>query len=114
VTKWIFNITAVNRAKTFVLLTILISHNQLFAEGSILAEGSVLYKQACYTCHDSGLVKAPRLGDKAAWAPRLSKEIESLIQTVIRGKGAMPPRGGTQYTDAQIKQIIKFMLSKVK
>jgi len=114
VTKWLLNFRAIKIVNTFVLVAILVSHNQLLAEDSILAESSVLYKQACYACHDTGLVKAPRLGDKAAWEARVSKGIESLSQTVITGKGAMPPRGGSQYTDEQIKQIIRFMLSKVK
>lgn len=101
-TKWLCNI------KALLLISILISHHQLFADGSIL------YKHACYACHDSGLVKAPKLGDKTAWAARISKGINALTQTVISGKGAMPPRGGTQYTEVQINQVIKFMLSKVK
>jgi len=91
----------------------LLSFKQLSAKAQI-DEGSVLYKQACYACHDSGLVNAPRLGDKLAWKTRKIQAIGTLTQTVISGKGAMPPRGGTQYTDTQIKQIIKFMLSKVK
>ncbi|MFK5984962.1 MAG: c-type cytochrome [Pseudomonadota bacterium] len=86
----------------------------LLADGSILAKGSSLYKQACYTCHDSGLVKAPKFGDKSAWNPRIARGIETLTQSVITGKTAMPPRGGTQYTDAQIRQVITFMISKVK
>ena len=91
----------------------LLSFNQLSADGQI-SQGSVLYKQACYVCHDSGLVNAPKLGDKLAWKARKTQPIATLIQTVVSGKGAMPPRGGTQYTDAQVKQIIVFMLSKVK
>ena len=91
----------------------LLSFKQLSAKVNI-NEGSVFYKQACYACHDSGLVNAPRLGDKLAWETRKTQAIDTLTQTVISGKGAMPPRGGTRYTDAQIKKIIKFMLSKVK
>lgn len=134
-TKRLLNIRAVPIVKLFTLIFILTGFNPLFvnsfllaeasslaklangsllADGSSLANGSVLYKKACYACHDSGLVKAPRLGDKAAWAQRISKGIDSLNQSVITGKGAMPPRGGTQYTDVEINQVIKFMLSKVK
>ena len=118
--KRLLNIRAVPIVKLFTLIFILTGFKPLFAdslllaEGASLAKGSVLYKKACSACHDSGLVKAPRLGDKVAWTSRISKGIDYLNQSVITGKGAMPPRGGTQYTDVEINQIIKFMLSKVK
>ncbi|MFK5895309.1 MAG: c-type cytochrome [Pseudomonadota bacterium] len=111
--KWKLNIQTIDITKLFILLSIFTNFNPLSANGK-MTKGSALYKQACYACHDSGLVSAPRLGDKVAWKPRITQSIDTLTQTVISGKGAMPPRGGTQYTDAQIKQAIKFMLSKVK
>ena len=107
------DIQKIDVTKLFILILVLLSFNQLSA-GVNIDEGSVFYKQACYACHDSGLVNAPRLGDKLAWETRKTQTIDTLTQTVITGKGAMPPKGGTQYSKAQIKQIIKFMLSKVK
>ena len=51
-----------------------------------------LYTQACSVCHVAGVAGAPKLGDKAAWAPRVTQGIDTLVATVVKGKGAMPPR----------------------
>ncbi|KEA62749.1 Cytochrome c5 [Marinobacterium lacunae] len=47
----------------------------------------------CQACHDSGLGGAPKLGDQAAWAPRIEKGVDGMLATVLSGKGAMPPKG---------------------
>lgn len=78
------------------------------------ADGATLYKERCFLCHDTGLVNAPRLGDRQQWQARKNKGMDILVNTVIHGKGAMPPRGGSQYSDQQIKLVVEFMLSKVK
>ena len=51
-----------------------------------------LYAQTCSVCHATGVAGAPKLGDKAAWAPRLAQGIDGLTASAIKGKGAMPPR----------------------
>ena len=65
-----------------------------------------LYTQACSVCHAAGVAGAPKIGDKAAWAPRLAQGIDALVATVIKGKGAMPPRGGSTANDAEIKAVV--------
>jgi cytochrome c5 len=57
--------------------------------------GEALYKQACFVCHAAGVAGAPKLGDKAAWAPRLQQGVPALVQSAMKGKGAMPPKGGS-------------------
>ena len=52
-----------------------------------------VYAQACATCHAAGIAGAPKVGDKAAWAPRIAQGIDVLTTNVIKGKGAMPPQG---------------------
>ncbi len=111
--KYKLKIKAISAVKLFIILSIVIIINPLSADEQI-NQGSILYKKACYVCHDSGLVNAPGLGDKVAWEARKKRGIGTLTQTVISGKGAMLPRGGTLYTDAQINQVVRFMLSKVK
>ncbi len=59
-----------------------------------------LYAQVCFACHSTGVAGAPKLGDKAAWAPRLKLGIDGLTATAIKGIGAMPPRGGSSASDA--------------
>jgi len=75
--------------------------------------GAATYQQACFACHATGAANAPKLGDKAAWEPRAAQGIDTLLQTAINGKGAMPPRGTcAACTDDDLKAAILFMLGK--
>jgi cytochrome c5 len=80
------------------------------------AAGAVpaLYTQICQTCHVAGVAGAPKIGDKAAWAPRLALGVDGLTASVIKGKGAMPPKGGSAGSDAEIKAVVSYMVSSVK
>ena len=76
--------------------------------------GEALYKQACAVCHVAGVAGAPKFGDKAGWAPRLAKGVDVLVQSSINGLGAMPPRGGSSASDAEIHAAVEYMLAAVK
>jgi len=78
------------------------------------ATGEALYKQACAVCHVAGVAGAPKLDDKAAWAPRLALGLDGLTASVIKGKGAMPPKGGSAASDADIKASVAYMLASLK
>jgi len=80
------------------------------------AAGAVpaLYTQICQTCHAAGVAGAPKLGDKAAWAPRLAQGVDGLTASAIKGKNAMPPKGGSTASDAEIKTVVAYMVSSVK
>jgi len=73
-----------------------------------------LYTQICSACHGAGIAGAPKFGDKAAWAPRLAQGIDGLTASAIKGKNAMPPRGGSQGSDADIKAVVTYMVNAVK
>jgi cytochrome c5 len=74
-----------------------------------------LYTNICSACHIAGVANAPKLGDKAAWAPRLAAGVDGLAASVIKGKGAMPPKGGAAAaTDAEIKAVVSYMVASVK
>jgi cytochrome c5 len=73
-----------------------------------------LYTQTCAVCHASGVANAPKLGDKADWAPRLAAGVDGLTASAIKGKGAMPPKGGSPASDAEIKTVVAFMVASVK
>ena len=81
-----------------------------------VAGGAVpaLYTQACQVCHAAGVAGAPKLGDKAAWAPRLALGIDGLTASAIKGKNAMPPNGGSTGSEADIKAVVAYMVSSVK
>ncbi len=76
--------------------------------------GEALYKQACAVCHVAGVAGAPKFADKTAWAPRLALGVDGLTASVIKGKGAMPPKGGSAASDAEIKAAVEYMLAAVK
>ncbi len=76
--------------------------------------GEALYKQVCMTCHASGVAGAPKFGDKAAWAPRIAQGIPALVQSALKGKNAMPPKGGSSAPDADIKSAVEYMANAAK
>ena len=76
--------------------------------------GEALYKQACIACHASGVANAPKFGDKAAWAPRIAQGIPALVASVVKGKGAMPPKGGTAASESEIKAAVEYMVNAAK
>ena len=62
-----------------------------------------MYDKVCFACHAQSWPARRRLGDKAAWAPRLQQGTDALVQSVIKGKGAMPPKAGNPaLTDAEV------------
>lgn len=76
--------------------------------------GEALYQQACVACHASGVAGAPKFGDKAAWAPRIPLGVAALVQSVVKGKGVMPPKGGSNASEAELKAAVEYMLAAVK
>ncbi len=86
------------------------------AKADAAAAGAVpvLYTQVCQVCHAAGVAGAPKLGDKAAWAPRLALGIDGLTASAIKGKNAMPPKGGSTAPGADIKAVVAYMVSTVK
>jgi len=76
--------------------------------------GEALYKQACVACHAASVAGSPKFGDKAAWAPRIQTGLDMLTASVIKGKGAMPPKGGSAASDADIRAAVEYMVSAAK
>ena len=77
-------------------------------------KGQQVYNQVCGTCHNAGVANAPKLGDKAAWAPRIAQGNDKLYASSIKGKGAMPPKGGFSGSDADFKAAVDYMVNKSK
>lgn len=76
--------------------------------------GEALYNQACAACHAAGVAGAPKFGDKAGWAPRLGQGVDGLTASAIKGKGAMPPRGASTASDAELRAAVEYMVGSVK
>jgi cytochrome c5 len=73
-----------------------------------------LYQGACFACHGTGAAGAPKVGDAAAWSARSQQGIDTLVSHAVNGLGAMPPRGGSQYDEDQIRSVIEYMLENSK
>jgi len=79
------------------------------------ADGKSVYDKVCFACHAQSVAGSPKLGDKAAWAPRLKAGTDALVQTVIKGKNAMPPKAGNPaLSEAEIRAAVEFMVSQSK
>jgi len=76
--------------------------------------GETLFKQTCIACHGAGVAGAPKFGDKAAWAPRIKQGVDVLVQNAIKGKGAMPPKGGSSASDAEVGAAVHYMVNAAK
>ena len=74
-----------------------------------------MFDAACTACHTAGVAGAPKLGDKAAWAPRMKAGMDALYTNSIKGKNAMPPKGGNlSLADADVKAAVDYMVGTVK
>src|SRR5260363_30412 len=73
-----------------------------------------LYEQIWQAGHAGGLMGAPKQGDKAAWAPRLKESMETIYRYALKGKGNMPPKGGSNASDTDVKAAVDYMLKSVK
>ncbi len=78
-------------------------------------KGKPVYDSACVVCHAAGVAGAPKTGDKAAWAPRMKGGMETLYTSSLKGKNAMPPKGGNlSLADADVKAAVDYMVGLVK
>jgi cytochrome c5 len=79
------------------------------------AGGKDVYNKVCSVCHAAGVAGAPKFGDKAAWAPRIKEGKDTLYATALKGKGAMPAKGGNPaLSDADVKAAVDYMLAAAK
>lgn len=84
------------------------------AASDVPATGEAAFKTVCTTCHTAGVLGAPKVGDKAAWAPRIAQGMDVLYKDALGGKGSMPAKGGTTWPDATIRMAVDYMVSLSK
>ena len=78
-------------------------------------DGKEIYNQNCAMCHAAGLANAPKLGNKADWEPRVKAGKDALLQAALKGKNAMPAKGGNpKLTDEQVAAAVEFMVGAAK
>ena len=75
--------------------------------------GKVLYEKQCKTCHEPGLVGAPKYGNKEAWAPHIAKDKATLYEHSAKGFNKMPPQAVNGVTEAEVHAAVDYMLAGV-
>lgn len=76
--------------------------------------GETIVAERCQTCHAQGVGGAPRIGDMAAWQPRLRGGVAPLVTSAINGHNAMPARGGmADLSDAEMRSAVEFMIAQL-
>jgi cytochrome c5 len=72
--------------------------------------GEQVYQAVCAGCHGAGTLGAPKFGDAAAWGPRIATGFEALVNSALKGKNAMPAKGGaSDLSDYEVERAIVYM-----
>lgn len=74
-----------------------------------LKSGEEVYKAQCTACHAVGAAGAPKFSDAGAWGARIKTGYESLLNSALKGKGAMGAQGGGDFEDLEIGRAVVYM-----
>lgn len=100
--------------KSLIIRSVLVAGSMLLATAA-QAGGKEVYAMTCAACHGTGVMGAPKLADKAAWAPRMATGAAAMHSAAIKGKGVMPAKGGNSaLSDADVIAAVDFMLGQAK
>ncbi len=87
-------------------------NNESLAEAST---GKQVYDGVCAACHNTGIAGAIKLNDKATWKKHRHHGIDHMVESVIKGKGAMPARGGDpNLTDEEIEAAVNYIVEQTQ
>ncbi len=77
--------------------------------------GEEVFNGACVACHGAGIAGAPKMGDKALWAPRIAQGINTLYEHALKGFKGMPAKGGqVALSDDEVKAAVDYQVAKSK
>ena len=79
---------------------------------TVLRTGEQVYTGQCSACHAAGVVGSPKFGDATAWGPRIKTGYDALLNSALKGKGAMPAQGGGEYSDIEIGHAVVYMANQ--
>ncbi|MCV2350681.1 c-type cytochrome [Paucibacter sp. Y2R2-4] len=77
-----------------------------------LKTGEQVFQAQCSACHATGAAGAPKVGDQAAWGPRVKTGFEALLNSALKGKGAMGAQGGGDFSDFEISRAVVYMANQ--
>jgi len=82
------------------------------ASPGALKTGEQVYTAQCSACHAIGAAGSPKFGDADAWGPRIKTGYEALLNSALKGKGAMAAQGGGDFSDFEVGRAVVFMANK--
>jgi len=81
-----------------------------FADAVITEPGKQRWARTCAMCHVRGEGGAPKIGDAAAWEPRLALGEAVLLDHAVNGFNNMPPLGYCMDCEREdLRAYIRFM-----
>ncbi|WP_374674506.1 cytochrome c5 family protein [Ideonella sp.] len=82
------------------------------SDAASLKTGEQVFQAQCSACHTTGAAGAPKLADAAAWGPRITQGLETLVNSAIKGKGNMGPQGGGDFSDFEIARAVVYLANQ--
>ncbi len=82
------------------------------SDASALKTGEQVFSAQCVACHGAGVAGAPKFGDATAWGPRIGQGYDTLLQSALKGKGAMTPQSGGDFSELEIGRAVAYMANK--
>lgn len=82
------------------------------SDAKSIRTGEQVYQAQCSACHLAGVAGAPKVGDEAAWAPRVKAGYDALLASALKGKGNMAPQGGGDFSEFEIGRAVVFLANK--
>lgn len=74
-----------------------------------------IYNANCMACHATGAAGAPKMGDAAAWSPRIAQGADTLYSHAINGLNGMPPKGlCMSCSEDDIKAVVDYIVENSK
>lgn len=75
--------------------------------------GKDVFTASCAMCHGTGLMNAPKFGDKGQWEPRIAQGYDTLVKNAVNGIRAMPAKGGNaSLSDVEVAAAVKYMANE--
>ena len=81
-------------------------------DAAAMKTGEQVFQAQCTACHTAGLLSAPKLGDTAAWGPRIKEGFDTLVHSALKGKGNMTPQGGGDFSDFEVARAVVYMANQ--
>jgi len=77
--------------------------------------GAEVYRAACFACHETGVARAPRLGNNEDWSYRVNYGMDTMYRSALKGRAGMPAKGGhPELSDDEVRSAVDYMVGQLK